>query len=86
MLSVGNIHKKSEYQHSPIQLKNNDNHTVKYHSNDPGPLRKHSGKSGGRSFNWYSYLEGRLADILPILWEGLLNGRGHLYGTLRYDS
>ena len=29
-------------------------------------------------------LYGRLADILPIIGEGLLIGRGRLYGTLRY--
>ena len=47
-------------------------------------ISKHLGKSEGGSFNWYSYLEGRLADILPILGDGLLNGRGHLYGILWY--
>ena len=56
--------------------------TVKYHSNDPGSLIKHLGKTGGGSFIWYSYLEGRLADILPILGEGHSYGRGSLYGTL----
>ena len=35
-------------------------------------------------FNWYSYLEDRLADILPLLRNGLLIRRGRLYGTLRY--
>ena len=39
-------------------------HTVKYHLNDFGSLSIHLGISGGGSFNWYSYLEGRLADIL----------------------
>ena len=33
--------------------------------------------------NWYSYLEGRLSDIFAIIAEGLLIGRGRLYGTLR---
>ena len=60
--------------------------TVKYHSNDPGSLSKHWDESGGGSFNWYSYLEGRLPYILPILGEGHLYGRGRLYGTLRYVS
>ena len=32
--------------------------TIQYHSNDPGSLSKHLGKSKGGSFNWYSYLEG----------------------------
>ena len=32
----------------------------------------------------YSYIEGSLADILPIHDEGLLIDRGRLYGTLRY--
>ena len=40
-------------------------YTVKCHSDDPGSLNKHLGKSvGGGSFDWYSYLDGYLADIL----------------------
>ena len=58
--------------------------TIKYHLNDHGSLSKHLGKSGGGSYNWYSYLEGHLADILPILGEGLSTGRGRLYGILLY--
>ena len=58
-------------------------HTVKYHSNDPGSLKKHLGKSGGGFFNWYSNLEGHLVNILPILREDLLIGNGCLYGILR---
>ena len=34
--------------------------------------------------NWYSYSQGRLADIVLPLGEGLLFGRSHLYGTFRY--
>ena len=59
-------------------------HTVKHHLNDPGSLGRPLGKSGCGSFNWYSYLEGRLADILAILREVGLIGRGRLYSTLRY--
>ena len=51
-------------------------HTVKYHSNDSGSLSKHLDKSGGGSINWYSYLEGHLADILPKTWAVRLYGRG----------
>ena len=36
-------------------------YTIKYHINDTGSLNKHLGKSGGGSFNWYSYLESHLA-------------------------
>ena len=59
-------------------------HTVKYNANDPGCLSKHLDKSGRGSFNLYSYLKGRLPDILPILGEGRLYDRGCLYGTLQY--
>ena len=38
----------------------------------------------GGSFNWYSYLGGCLANILPILGGCRLYGIGRLYGTLRY--
>ena len=58
-----------------------------YHTNIQmtlGLFRKHVSKSEGRSTNWYSYLECHLADILPIFGEGILIGRGRLYGTLRY--
>ena len=58
--------------------------TINYHSNDADSLSKHSGKSGGGSLKWYSYLEGHLANILPIHGEGLLIGTGHLYGIQRY--
>ena len=50
----------------------------KCHSNDPGSLSKHLGKSSEGSINWYSCLDGRLADILR-----LLIGRGRLYRTLQ---
>ena len=53
--------------------------------NDPGSISKYSGKGRGGYFNWYSYLEGRIADILPTFGMGLVIGKGCLYGTLRYD-
>ena len=50
----------------------NETVTVECHSNGPVSLSKRLGKSGGGSLDWYLYLDGHLANILPILGEACL--------------